>query len=312
MDNPNVQMRDAFISELHSRARSDRDIVMVTNDQGAATLDGFVEELPGQFINAGISEQNILSVSAGMALGGKKVFVYSIASFITLRGFEQIKIDLCAMSLPVTILGVGSGYSYSTDGPTHHATEDIAIMRTLRNMTIYNPADSYTAAALVDISLDCKTPAYIRLDREQQQPIYDFSSEFCSGFTVLGEDERDVCIVSTGSMVRRAIEVAERLNATSIATKVIDVYRLKPIEAEKLINAVSGVKMLVTVEEHTLNGGLGSIVSELLTDFDLRIPLKRLGIKDEAVFGYGPRPDLHKERGLDVDSIERTIREYLS
>ena len=172
MKSNNIQMRDAFIGNLYERANLDSNIILISNEQGAISLDQLRKNLPQQFINAGISEQNIISVAAGLALYGKKVFVYSIASFITLRCYEQIKIDLCAMNLPVTIVGVGACYSYSTDGPTHHATEDISIMRALPNMCMFNPADSNTTAALVDISLQSHTPTYIRLDREVLPTIY--------------------------------------------------------------------------------------------------------------------------------------------
>lgn len=305
-----VQQRDAFITELRARARLDANMVLITNDQGAAPLDGYREELPDQFINSGVSEQNIISVSAGLTLGGKKVFVYSIASFIILRAFEQIKIDLCAMNLPVTIFAVGSGYSYATDGPTHHATEDIAIMRTLENMAIYSPADSNAAAALVDISLNCGSPAYIRLDRDRLPAIYGGGHDFGAGYTTLRQGN-DLCILSTGCMVSKALEVADRLENDNISAKVIDLYRLKPLVASGIAEAIGQVKRVVTVEEHCRNGGLGSIIAELLADSGLALPLRRLAIEDGAVFGYGTRDDLHRDRGLDTDGIERSIREWL-
>ena len=210
MSENNVQMRDAFLSMLYQKAIENPDIILLTNDQGAISLDDFKEKLPNQFFNIGISEQNIISVAAGLVLTGKKVYVYSLLSFIVLRCYEQIKIDLCAMKLPVTIVGVGSGYSYSPDGPTHHATEDISIMRALPNMTIYSPSDSNIVPALVDITLKSKTPSYIRLDRQLLPLLYNKDHNLHEGFSILREGN-DVTVISTGVMVHRALEVAEEL-----------------------------------------------------------------------------------------------------
>ena len=306
MAKSNMQMRDAFISELFSRAKADRDIVLVSNDQGAVALDQFRDELAPQFINGGVSEQNIISLAAGLALSGKTVYVYSIASFIMLRCYEQIKIDLCSMDLPVTIFGVGAGYSYAMDGPTHHATEDIAIMRALSNMNIYSPADSNITTALVDVSIRCPSPMYIRMDRDKFPPIYDVDDDFSPGFSVLRPGD-DVCIVATGVMVHRAMEIAEELNKTSIEARVIDVYRLKPLNSDGIVDAIDGSRRIVTVEEHTVHGGLGSIMAELLIDYDIRIPLKRFAVQDHYLYCYGGRADLHKERGLDKESIAAFI-----
>lgn len=310
MKTTNLQMRDAFIRELYSRAKVNPNILFISNEQGAISLDQFREDLPKQFINAGVSEQNIISVAAGLALGGKKVIVYSIASFITLRCYEQIKLDLSSMNLPVTILGVGSCYSYSADGPTHHATEDIAIMRALPNMQIYSPSDSNMAAGLVDISLCSSSPMYIRLDREKLPILYNQNDDFSSGFSILQEGD-DVCILSMGIMVHRAIEVAKELSKNSIRAKVIDVYRLKPLNCDAINEAIRKTKKIITIEEHTINGGLGSIIAELLVDFDTRIPLKRLAIEDKLLYCYGARDNLHRERGLDKGSIVKLIMKWL-
>lgn len=304
-----LQMRDAFIRELYSRAIVNPNILFISNEQGAISLDKFREDLPKQFINAGVSEQNIISVAAGLALGGKKVFVYSIASFITLRCYEQIKLDLCSMNLPVTIVGVGTCYSYSADGPTHHATEDISIMRALPNMQIYCPPDSNLAAGLVDISLHSSSPIYIRLDREKLPILYNQKDDFSSGFSVLREGD-DACIISTGVMVHRALEVADELRKKSIKAKVIDVYRLKSLNSDVINETIRKTKKIITLEEHTINGGLGSIIAELLVDFDTRIPLKRLAIEDKSLYCYGVRDNLHRERKLDKESILKLIMEW--
>lgn len=305
-----VEMRDVFIGELCSRAQQDPNIIFMSNDFGAPSLDRFRQESPRQFINAGISEQNIISVAAGMALEGKHVFVYSIASFITLRCYEQVKLDLCEMRLPVTILGVGPCYGYGPDGPTHHATEDITIMRALANMSIYSPADAQASEAFVSVALDSNGPMYVRLDRGKWPLLYDKGASFTQGFTVLREGE-DVCIVSTGIMVHRALEVAEELMKYSIHASVIDMYRLKPVQRLPLVDAITRSERVVTVEEHTINGGLGSLIVELLADAHVYMAAKRCAISDELLYAYGARDILHRERQFDKDALVTTIERWM-
>jgi transketolase len=305
-----LDMRDAFINELYVRAKSDKNIIFLSGEYGAPSLDKFREDLPGQFINAAISEQNMISVAAGLALNGKRVYVYSIASFITLRCYEQIKIDLCCMKLPVTIIGVGTCYAYSVDGPTHHATEDIAIMRALANMQIYSPSDSNMTAALVDVSLRTLTSIYVRLDKGKYPLLYGQNCDVLPGYNVIGEGE-DLCIIATGTMVHRATEIADELKKHSVQTRIIDMYRLKPIDAESILRALGKSKRVITIEEHTINGGLGSIVADIMTDKSLMIPLKKIAIQDNLLYAYGNRERLHRERRLDSDSVVKIITEWL-
>ena len=301
-----VEMRDAIIEKLFLKAKQDQNIILISNDFGAPSLDQFRNEAPRQFINAGIAEQNIISFAAGMALHGKRVFIYSIASFITLRCYEQIKIDLCVMNLPVTILGVGSCYGYGLDGPTHHATEDIAIMRSLANMTIYSPSDSCSAEAFVTAALDSPSPVYVRIDRGKWPLLYDNHADFSEGFAVLRQGS-DVCIISTGVMTHRALEVADELKQKSIHASVIDIYRLKPLQPITLLTAITHSKRVVTIEEHTINGGLGSMIVELLADASIPLPVKRCAVPDKWLYAYGTRDVLHGERGLDKGSLVRMV-----
>jgi transketolase len=309
--NDNVDMRDAFIGELYNRALTDKGIVFLSAEFGAPSLDAFRRDLPKQFINVGISEQNLISVAAGLAMGGKRVYAYSIASFITLRCYEQIKIDLCVMNLPVTLLGVGPCYAYSVDGPTHHATEDIAIMRALANMTIFSPPDANTAVTLVDVSLRSTSPMYIRLDRGRYLPVCPSADGLSKGFRVV-EDGSDLCLFATGAMVHRALEVRTALSHHDIKARVVDVYRLKPIDIERLSECISCFSRIVTVEEHTLHGGLGSIILEAISDAGLCCATKRFGIGDHQLYAYGIRELLHQERGLDAENIVQTIRTWMS
>jgi transketolase len=299
-------MRDAFINKLYERACSDKNILFISNEMGSESLDKFRNDLPGQFINAGISEQNIISVAAGLAIEGKRVFVYSIASFITLRCLEQIKIDICAMKLPVTIIGVGVSYSYSADGPTHHATEDISILRPMAGMGIYCPADSIVAEKLVDISLNSATSNYLRFDRDKLPVFYTATEDIKRGYKVIHKGT-DVCIISTGIMTHIAYETAMELAKNKISVKVIDLFRIKPLNSIDIIDEVKGFKNIISIEEHSLHGGIGSIISEMLHDNCLNVNLHRMGIKEEFIYTYKLRQGNHIENNIDALSLHKLI-----
>jgi transketolase len=311
MKKSKIDMRDAFFKDLYALAKEDSRVVLLSDDFGAPSLDKFRTDLPSQYFNIGISEQNMVSVAAGLSLSNKIVYIYAIAPFVTLRCYEQIKIDICNMNLPVTALGVGAGYGYSTAGPTHHAIEDIAIMRVLPNMTILSPSDSVMAAAFAKLSYDTLGPKYIRFDRGKLPLIYDNRDDnFLNGLATIKEGH-DLCIITTGIMVHRAIEVAEELARYSINAAVVDIYRLKPVNEKLLLEIIREIDKLVTLEEHLISAGIGSIIAEILADTCTLKPLKRIGIRDERCFNYGNREFLQISCGLDVNSVTQTILNWM-
>jgi len=226
-------MRDAFFDSLFECARSDRRVVLVASDTGAICLDRFRKELPCQFVNIGIAEQNMVGVAAGMAMSGKKAFVYAIAPFATMRCYEQIRIDLCCMNLPVTVVGIGAGLDYSTLGPTHHSTEDISLMCSLPHMVVYSPSDGIAASSVVSTCYSARTPCYVRLDRCGTPLVYRNKKDidYKAGFSII-KKPGNVSIVSTGRMTYTALCAARKLSAIGIEASVIDVYRLKPFPEE--------------------------------------------------------------------------------
>ena len=306
----NISMRDAFFNELYEIAKKDRDVILVSADMGAPSLDKFRRDLSNQFVNVGIAEQNMVTVATGLALGGKKVFTFAIMPFATLRCFELTKVNLSLMNIPVTIVGVGAGFSYDDSGPTHHSTEDIAIMRVLPNMTILNSSDSIMAAKFARMSCKMSGPNYVRLDRETLPPIYNQDDSFSDGLTSF-KAGRDVCLISTGNMVHRAIEVSNKLKEHSINAGVIDLYRIRPINEELLLNSIEQSKRIVTLEEHLITGGIGSAVAEILIDNGKTVPLKRVGIQDKYYYAYGGRNNIQSICGLDTDSVTKVILEWL-
>lgn len=309
---PDVDIRDAFFDELYAIAKEDSNVILITADMGAYSLVKFKEALPLQYINIGIAEQNMVSVAAGLALGGKKVFIYTIIPFVTYRCYEQIKIDLCCMNLPVVVVGVGPGLTYGSDGPTHHATTDIAVMRALPEIGILNPSDSSLSASCARIAYESATPIYVRIDKGKPPLLYE--GKGYKSYDGLGQlrSGRRLVIISTGVMVHLALKVADALDKQGISSGVVDLYRIKPLNENSLLNIIAKAGHIVTVEENSIVGGIGSIISEFLHDHGLVIPLKRIAVRDEHCFECGNRESMHKFFRLDEENIKKDILSWIS
>lgn len=251
--------RDAFFESLYDIAFQDKDVVLVSADMGAPSLDRFRRDLAHQYVDVGIAEQQAILVATGLSLGGMKAFVYGIGPFVTYRCYEQIRLDLGAMNVPVTIVGVGAGMSYEESGPTHHTTEDISCLRALPNISITNCSDSVMASAMAANSLGLDHPSYVRLDRQAFPVLYRPGHDFSGGLEVLRQGD-SLFLVATGNTVHDALALAGELEAHGLRPGVIDVYRF-PINPELFREKTKGAKILFTMEEHTLPGGLGSAVA---------------------------------------------------
>jgi transketolase len=305
-----TDMKDAVASALFEIASNDRDVVVLSTDCGAAKFALFEEHLPEQLHNVGIAEQNAILVATGLAHTGKRVFVYGITNFVTARCYEMIKNTICFMELPVTILGVGAGYGYSQDGPTHHIVQDIAFMRALPGLTIYSPSSLNMIAGLTREAYRLGRPAYVRLDKGPFDERYGEHDDFSAGMTLLRPGD-DVAIATTGIMVGEALTIAGELESRGIEAAVIDCYRLKPLNDELLLGLI-GERPVVTIEEHTLHGGLGSIVCETLSDHGVGSPVRRFGIDDAYHLPAGSRQWLRSQDGLDSATVTMTIEAWLA
>lgn len=305
-------MRDAFFDALYDIVKQERNTVIISADMGAPSLDKFRRDLSSQFVNVGIAEENMVTIATGLALSGKKVFIYAIMPFVTSRCYEMLKVDLSLINLAVTVIGVGAGFSYEDSGPTHHSTEDITIMRVLPNMTILNPSDCVMAAKCAELACQITGPSYIRLDREVLPIIYTSptAQTFTEGIATLKTGE-DVCMIATGNMVHNALKIAEKLENHDIHAGVIDLYRLKPINTELLLTEITMSKKIVTLEEHLLEGGMGSAIAEILVDHGKSISLKRFGIPGKYLYAYGGREHIQAVCGIDVESVTHAIIEWL-
>jgi transketolase len=307
---PYTDMKDAVAGALFEIASNDPEVVVLSTDCGAAKFALFEQHLPEQLHNVGIAEQNAILVATGLAHTGKRVFVYGISNFVTARCYEMIKNTICFMELPVTILGVGAGYGYSQDGPTHHIVQDIAFMRALPGLTIYSPSSLNMIAGLTRAAYRGRRPAYVRMDKGPFEERYAVDDDFSAGLALLRPGD-DVTIVATGIMAGEAQQVAGDLESRGVSAAVIDCYRLKPLNAQLLLDLIGG-RPVVTLEEHTLHGGLGSIVCETLSDHGAGSPVKRFGIDDAYHLPAGSRQWLRAQDGLDSATVTRTIEAWLA
>jgi len=304
-------MRDAFLDELYNIAQKDRQVILISNDFGAPSLDKFRRDCASQFIHIGIAEQNMVNVATGLTMAGKLVYMYSIAPFLPLRCYEQIRVHLSFKRYHVTAVMVGAGYSYDLSGPSHQALEDIAVMNALPGITIYNASDSVMSAAFARITYQEPGPKYVRFDREKFPVLYNGKEvDFSDGMAVLKEG-RDLAIIATGIMVHQAFKVAAELAKHSIDASIIDLYRIKPLNEKLLFNSINKTKRVLSIEESFVNSGIGSIISNFITESGEDVKLKTIGIPNRY-FGSGKsRQELHQLSGLDVDSIVNTTLEFL-
>lgn len=311
MSQPQVLQRDAFIDEIYEAAKKNPNIYFLCCDLGAKALDRFKVDLKEQFIHTGISEQNMMDIAAGLALNGKIVYAYAMAPFVTFRCYEQIKVAIASMNLPVTILGVGVGYSYDDAGPTHYATEDIGCMRSLANIEILSPGDHESVIQTARLTYTKPALRYIRLDRKYLPTVYETGdSRFMrDGFAEI-EPGKDTCIVTYGYMIQKAREVRKNLQAEGIDVAIVDAYRMKPVSPQAIRSVFQKYSKVVTLEEHFLSAGLGSVVLEAFNDAGVSKPVKRIGIVDKYYCENGGRDYLHKLSKIDVATVTNEVRSY--
>ncbi len=297
-------MREVFLDQLFEAARRDARIVLVNPDSMGFYCEAFRRELPGQYLNVGIAEQNAIGVAAGLALTGRRPFVFNILAFNSFRCFEQVRLDVCAMNLSVVLAGIGAGVDYGVFGPSHHTMEDVALMRTLPGMTVWSPSDDITAGRLARRSIQDGGPAYIRLNREGRPLIYSngSTSDLNEGLAVLRQG-RDLLLAATGPMVRRAMEVAATLAPSGIDAGVIDVFRLKPFPERRVVELAATYPRIATIEEHFVSGGLGTAVLEALANHGLYRNLRRFGFPEGFQRICGDREHLHRRAGLDAQFL---------
>lgn len=312
MDSMNsIPCRNTFTDTLLELGLADRDILAVTSDaRGSVTLSAFAEQLPGQFVEVGIAEQNAIGIAAGLASCGKKVFVCGPACFYTSRSLEQIKVDVDYSDFPVKIIGVSGGVSYGALGSTHHSLHDIAVLRCFPNMHILLPCDRAQTRAMTNALAGLKAPAYMRMGRGPVPDVYvwdDCPFEIGKANTLMSG--KDITLIGCGETVWHCLEAAQKLRQSGIEARVLDLHTLKPLDTHALTKAIDETGHIVTVEEHSIYGGLGAIVAEFAAQYR-PVPMRLIGIPDEYA-EHGSSAEIFRHYGITGDNIAKVATNLL-
>lgn len=312
-------MRMTSLNWVHTLARQDERVVFIGSDLSPGLLDGMKEEFPGRHYMEGVAEANLIGMAAGLALEGRLPYVNTIATFLTRRCYEQLAVDVCLHRLPVRLIANGGGLVYAPLGSTHLAIEDIAILRALPGMTVVAPVDAEEMARLMPLTLDWPHPIYIRLGKGGDPVVSAAEAGFAIGKGILmreaeGGRGAPVLLAATGVVTAEALRAAEELAADGIPCHVLHLHTVKPLDAEAVTRLARGARLVVTVEEHIANGGLGSAVLDTLAEtLDGALPrIRRIALPDAFPHDYGSQDHLMGLYGLDAASIARTVRTALT
>ena len=307
-------MRRTCLDCVYDLAQRDDRVVFVGSDLGPGVLEDMKQHLPDRWFMEGVAEQHVVGMAAGLAMEGFIPYVNTIATFLSRRCYEQIVLDLCLHRLPVRLIANGGGVVYAPLGPTHLATEDIAILRCVPNMTIVAPCDADEMIRFMSASLDWPNPIYIRLAKGGDEVVSREENGFSIGKAIMLRQPGEALFVTTGIMTQRAMIAAELLSEQSIRAGVLHMHTIKPLDQQALLEATKGVELVLTAEEHTLAGGLGSAVIEVLNDFGLMGSTRviRMGLPDAFAPEYGSQDSLLQSWRLDSNSLAARVRDELS
>jgi transketolase len=301
-------LRNAFSEALVAAAKSDPKVLLLTGDHGYALFDPFRKACPNQYINCGIAEQNMVGVAAGLAKAGFKPIVYGLAAFVPIRVVEQLKIDICYENLPVILIGDGAGLVYSHLGTSHQSTEDIACTRAIPNLTVLSPADRFEMTATMDLALKLASPVYLRLGKSDLGEVHAGSVSLQVGELLqVRKGTQPIALLATGSMLKIALELADQ----GLDVEVWSVPSIKPLSRQQLAEITRRVDCLVTLEEHSVIGGLGACVAEEVA-LHLPLPICRIGVEDRFSASCGSWEYLLQEHRLDLPSVKQRIKSFLA
>jgi transketolase len=301
-------MRDEFAKTIFELARKNNRVMLIIGDTGAGLFDEFKDELPGQFLNAGIAEANMITVAAGLAKAGFIPFVYAIGPHMVYRAYEQIRNDLCFNSLNVKIVSVGSGLHYSDHGPTHHSTEDFGVLRVLPNIKIFSPSCGLEVEALTSLISKDIGPSYLRLGRGDSV-IEGYNVRIGKGIKIKEGDE--ISIIATGSGVHDSFILSEEQDLNNISLEIINIHTIKPLDEQIIINSIIKTKKVITIEEHQKIGGLGDAVASIIADQNMQIKLIKMGIDDTFCSYIGGYDGIKKQYGLGSNKLKENINNLL-
>jgi transketolase len=303
-------MRDSFIKELTKIAKDDKNVILLTGDLGFGVLNNFTKELPEQFINIGVAEQNMTGIAVGMALEGKIVFTYSICNFPTLRCLEQIRNDACYHQANVKIIAIGGGFCYGSLGISHHATEDLSIMRALPNITVVAPGDIVEVADATRAIYNTPGVCYLRIGRGGGKKVHEEEIDFKVGKAIQIFNGEDVALISTGGILENTFKARKMLNEVGLSVGLYSMHTIKPFDRELVEDIAKRVKLIVTIEEHTVIGGLGGAVSEILAQMPQpRARLQMVGLPGCFSSVVGDQEYLRGVYGMSIEGIVEKVKE---
>ena len=305
-----VTNRQVICDTLLAAAKQDRDIIVACSDsRGSGSMTAFFEQYPAQSVEVGIAEQDLVSISAGLAACGKKVFAVSPACFLSTRSYEQAKVDVAYAETNVTLVGISGGISYGALGMTHHSLQDIAAMSALPGMRVYLPSDRFQTKAVVEELLQDEKPAYIRVSRSASEDLYSEDTVFSGGAKVLKEG-KDVLFVACGELVAPCLHAAELLEKEGVSAGVVDAYRVKPLNEELVLKAAEGVRLVAAAEEHSPYGGLFSMTAQM---FSSKCPKKVVGLTlPDGHIVTGTQSEAFQYYGLTAEGIARRVKKELA
>jgi transketolase len=302
---------DVFCETLLGLARSDRNVLAVTSDsRGSGRLAPFAAALPGQIVEVGIAEQNLVGIAAGLASAGKIVYAVSPASFLTARALEQIKNDVCYSDRPVKLVGISAGVSYGALGSTHHSTHDLAALRAIENVTIIVPADNFETSQAIKAATAMEHPIYLRFGKRPLHHLHPPQTQFAVGKAMTICEGKDVALIATGETVHPALMAARELEAEGVSARVISMHTVKPLDADTLIRAAEECRAVITIEEHSIFGGLGEACAAVLMQARIHIPFRIVGFPDEYMV-TGSQLEIFEHYGITTQGLARTARALL-
>lgn len=304
-------MQKAYIRTLYQIMKTDSRVVSLLSDSGTDYDIIMASEIPTQCFNFGIAEQNQLAIAAGMALCGKIPFVYTSGAFLVYRGYEFIRNDICYQKQNVKIVGMGSGTSWSTLGPSHHTTEDFAALRVLPNLTIFSPATPIEAEACVKWAYEINGPVYIRLGMSGESEFFQNADDLMPNTYPVIKKGEDLLILVSGSILREAVDAALLLEEKGISSTILDIHTIKPLNEQLLLEEASKKKRICTIEEHNIVGGLGGAIAEIIATYNLGVKFKRLGLNDSFAKGYGTQKEVREQNKMDAQSIAKSLMEWM-
>ncbi len=305
-------MNSAYIGKLMELAENDKSVLHLLADSGTGYDEMFRKNFPDQIFNFGIGEENMVAAAAGMASVGKIPFVFTAGAFLAYRSMEFIRDDVCFQNLNVKIVGMGSGLSWSSLGPTHHTTEDVAVLRAIPNLMILSPATPKQVMECVQKAYEHSGPVYIKIGMNHEKEFFSDDYIYDLNKNDLLLDGDDVAVFTTGSILEEVYKACEMLNSDGIKVKLINVTSLKPFCSTDVIDVANNFGKIITVEEHNIYGGLAGIISEINSFDGLGAKVYPIGINDTFAKGYGNQLSVRKANGLDAESIYNKIRKVMS